>query len=120
MEKEKTKIQEIKEDTKDLFDHAVDYVETFYRLKTIAIAQKAIDIGSGAINGVIIGILAIFSFGSISFGIGWWLGNVVDNRAAGFFITGGLYILIIIAIIVMRKKLIFPLLRNMLTKKIYE
>ena len=120
MEKEKTKIEEIKEDAKDLFDHGVDYLETFYRLKTITIAQKAIDIGSGAINAVIIGILAIFSFGAISFGIGWWLGNLVDNRAAGFFITGGLYVLIIAVIIIMRKKLIFPFLRNMLTKKIYE
>jgi hypothetical protein len=120
MENAKTKIQEIKEDTKDLFDHAVDYVETLYRLKTITIAQKAIDIGSGAINAVIIGIFGIFSFGAISFGIGWWLGNLVDNRAAGFFITGGLYALVIFAIIIMRKKLIFPFLRNLLTKKIYE
>jgi len=120
MENGKTKIEEIKEETKDLLDHTMDYLETFYRLKSITIAQKAIDVGSGAINGVVILILATFAFGLVSLGLGWWLGTLVNNRAAGFFIAGGFYMIVIVAMIVMRKNLIFPFLRNLLTKRIYD
>lgn len=115
-----TRVQEIKEDTKDLLEHATDYLETYYQLLTVTIAQKFINIASGAVNAVILVILGLFTFGMISLGLGWWLGNLIDSRVGGFFLVAGLYILIMVAIIFMRKKLIFPFLRNMFTRKIYE
>jgi putative superfamily III holin-X len=120
MEETKTRVQEIKEDTKDLFEHATDYLETYYQLLTVTIAQKFIDIASGAVNAVILTVLGLFTFGMISMGLGWWLGNLVNSRAGGFLLVAALYLLIMFAIILMRKKVIFPFLRNMLTKKIYE
>lgn len=120
MEEPKTKVQEIKEDTKDLLDSVTDYLDTYYHLVTVTVAQKGINIASGAINAVILTILGLFSFGLISLGFGWWLGDVVNDRAGGFFIVAAIYIVIVAAIIIMRKKLILPLLRNVLTKKIYE
>ena len=120
MEETMTRVQEIKEDTKDLLEHATDYLETYYQLLTVTIAQKFINIASGAVNAVILVILGLFTFGMISLGLGWWLGNLIDSRVGGFFLVAGLYILIMVAIIFMRKKLIFPFLRNMFTRKIYE
>jgi putative superfamily III holin-X len=120
MEETKTRVQEIKEDTKDLFEHATDYLETYYQLLTVTIAQKFIDIASGAVNAVILTVLGLFTFGMISMGLGWWLGNLVNSRAGGFLLVAAIYLLIMFAIILMRKKVIFPFLRNMLTKKIYE
>ena len=120
MEETKTRVQKIKEDTKDLFEHATDYLETYYQLLTVTIAQKFINIASGAMDAVILAVLGLFTFGMISMGLGWWLGNLVNSRAGGFLLVAALYLLIMFAIIFMRKKVIFPLLRNMLTKKIYE
>ena len=120
MEETKTRVEEIKEETKDLFGNATDYLETYYQLLTVTIAQKFINIASGAVNVVILAMLGLFTFGMISFGLGWWLGNLIDSRPGGFFLVAGLYILLMVAIIFMRKKLIFPFLRNMLTRKIYE
>jgi len=120
MEEPKTNLQAIKEDTKDLLDNVTDYLNTYYHLITVTVAQKGIDIASGAINAVILTILGLFCFGFISLGLGWWLGNLFNDRAAGFFLVAGLYLVIIAAIIIMRKKLILPFLRNLLTRKIYE
>ena len=119
-EQPKTKVEEVKEDAKDLLDHATDYLETYYQLITVTVAQKAVNIASGIINAVILAILGLFAFGLISLGFGWWLGNLVDSRVGGFFLMAGIYIVIMVAIIMMRKKLIMPFLRNFLTKKIYE
>jgi hypothetical protein len=120
MEEPKTKVQEIKEDTKDLFEHITDYLETYYQLFTVTVAQKGINIASGIINLVILVILGLFAFGLISLGLGWWLGNAINSRIGGFFLIGGIYIVLMVAIIMMRKKIIFPFLRNLLTKKLYE
>jgi len=120
MEEPKTKVEEIKEDAKDLFEHITDYLETYYELISITVAQKTINIASGIINVMILAILGLFAFGLISLGLGWWLGNLLNSRVGGFFLVAGIYAVLMIAIIVMRKKVIFPFLRNLLTKKLYE
>ncbi|MBO9203090.1 MULTISPECIES: phage holin family protein [Niastella] len=116
----KTKVQEIKEETKDLLESVTDYLNTYYHLISVTVAQKGINIASGAVNAVILIIFGFFSFGFISLGLGWWLGNLVNNRIVGFFLVAGFYIMIMIFIIIMRKNLILPFLRNLLTKKVYE
>jgi len=120
MEEEKTRTQEIKEEAKDLAEHVTDFLETYYQLLTINVAQKGINIASAVINAVVLCFLGLFAFGFIGLGLAWWLGNVIDNRAGGFFITAGIYLVIIIVLIAMRKKVIFPFLRNLITRKIYE
>jgi len=120
MEDSKSKVQEIKEETKDLLEHVTDYLETYYQLITVTLAQKIVNIASGTINAIILAVLALFSFGMISLGLGWWLGNLINSRPGGFFLTGGVYLVIMIIIILMRKNKFLPFLRNMLTKKIYE
>ena len=119
-EQPKTKIEEVKEEAKDLLEHVTDYLETYYQLITVNVAQKGINLASGIINAVILAILGLFAFGLISLGFGWVLGNWIDSRAGGFFLMAGIYVVIMVAIILMRKKMILPFLRNLLTKKIYE
>jgi len=120
MEGERTRTQEIKEDAKDLVEHIGDFLETYYQLLSVNIAQKGINIASAVINAVVLCFLGLFTFGLLSLGLGWWLGNVIGRRAGGFFITAGIYLIIMVVIIVMRKKVIFPFLRNLITRKIYE
>jgi hypothetical protein len=120
MEEEKIRTQEIKEETKDLAEHITDFLETYYQLLTINVAQKSINITSSLINAVILAFLCLLIASFIGLGLAWWLGNVINSRAGGFFITAGIYLIVMIALIVMRKKVIFPFLRNFITRKIYE
>jgi len=120
MQEQKTKTEEIKEEAEDIVNHIGDFLETYYQLLTIRLAKKVVDITSSLINSIILALLGFLFLSFVSLGLAWWLGNVVDNRAGGFFITAGIYLVIMVLLIVMRKKLIFPFLRNFLTRKIYE
>jgi hypothetical protein len=101
-------------------DHVTDFLETYYQYIGINVAQKSINLASGAINFVIVIFLCLLIVSFAGFGLAWWLGDVINSRAGGFFIVAAFYLVIMIAIIVMRKKLIFPLLRNIITRKLYE
>src|SRR5215831_3196674 len=116
-EQPKTKSGEAKEETKDLLEHVTDYLETYYELITVNVAQKGINLASGIIYAMMVVILALFAFGLISLAIGWWLGNLVNSRAGGFFLMAGIYIIIIAVVMAVRKKVILPFFRNLLTKK---
>jgi len=120
MEQEKTQTEEIKEETKDLKEHIGDFLETYYQLLTINIAQKGINIASAIINAVILAFLCLLVISFIGVGLAWWLGNIINSRAGGFFFMAGIYLLVMLGLIAMRKKLIFPFLRNFITRKIYE
>jgi len=120
MEEEKTKTEGIKESASDLVDHVTDFLETYYQYIAINVAQKSINLASGAINFVILIFLCLLIVSFIGFGLAWWLGDVINSRAGGFFIVAGFYLLVAVLLIVMRKKIIFPFLRNVITRKIYE
>src|SRR4029079_4417896 len=120
MEEEQTKTEGIKETTSDLVDHVTDFLETYYHYISINVAQKSINLASGAINFIVIIFLCLLIVSFTGFGLAWWLGNVIDSRAGGFFIVAGFYLVVMLAMILMRKKLIFPFLRNLMTRKIYE
>ena len=120
MEEEKTKTEGIKESASDLVDHVTDFLETYYQYIAINVAQKSVNLASGAINFVVLIFLSLVVVSFVSFGVAWWLGDVLNNRPAGFFIVAGFFLIVMILLIVMRKKLIFPFLRNVITRKIYE
>jgi Putative Actinobacterial Holin-X, holin superfamily III len=120
MEEEKTKTEGIKESTSDLVDHVTDFLETYYKYIAINVAQTSINLASGAINFVVLVFLCLLIVSFAGVGVALWLGDVINSRSGGFFIVAGFYLVLMIVMIAMRKKIIFPFLRNLITRKIYE
>ena len=117
---EETKTRTFEEETKDLTSDVADFLETYFDLVTVKVAQKSINFTSSVINFsvlVLLGFLVIFFVG---LGLAWWLGTIINNRAAGFFIVGGVYLLCIVLFMAMKKSTIIPFLRNLITRMIYE
>jgi hypothetical protein len=112
--------QNLKEDAKDVFNHASDYAETFYKLSLVRLTKKVSDIASGVVNSLLIFFISLCILLFISFAGAWWLGDVVESRAIGFLLIAAFYVLVIFILILMRKKVISPLIRNTLIRKIYE
>ncbi|HKC35965.1 MAG TPA: phage holin family protein [Chitinophagaceae bacterium] len=112
--------QNLKEDAKDVLNHAGDYAETFYKLSLVRLTKKVSDIASGVVNSVLIFFISLCILLFISFAGAWWLGDVVDNRALGFLLIAVFYLLLIFILVLMRKKIISPFIRNTLIRKIYE
>ena len=112
--------QNLKEDAKDILNHAGDYAETFYKLNLLRLTKKVSDVASVVVNSVLIFFISLCILLFISVAGAWWLGDIVQNRALGFLIIAGFYSLIILVLVLMRKKVISPFIRNTLIRKIYE
>ena len=112
--------QNLKEDAKDILNHAGDYAETFYKLNLLRLTKKVSDVASVVVNSLLIFFISLCILLFVSFAGAWWLGDVVQNRALGFLFIAGFYILIILVLVLMRKKVISPFIRNTLIRKIYE
>jgi len=111
---------ELKERADELIDHASDYVETYYKLGLLKLTEKSTAAGSALIAALLLAILGIFFILFLGLGLAWWIGDMLDSVQAGYFIVAGVYLIIILCIAKMRKKIIDPFLRNFLVKKIYE
>lgn len=112
--------EDLKEKTVDLAKHIEDLAETFYHLTVVNIAQKASRIAAGTIFSVSLGVLCIFSVLFLGFAFAWWMGDVVNSRAGGFLLGASLFLLLMIFIFFLGKKTIFPFIRNLIIRKIYD
>jgi hypothetical protein len=112
--------EELKTKINRLKDHVGDYANTYVQIAKARAARGA----STATAGIVVGLAAFFFLFSfllfIGFGIGWWLGDVLENRAAGFFIVAGFYLLLLGLLFIVRKKLIVPAIQKLIISKIYE
>ena len=113
-------IQNLKEDAKDVLNHAGDYAQTFYKLSLVRLTKKLSDIASVVVNSVLIFVISLCILLFLSFAGAWWLGDVLNNRASGFLLIAAFYMLLVVILILMRKKVISPFIRNTLIRKIYE
>lgn len=113
-------MEELKSKASRFKEHAREYVQTYADLAKVKVTKGA----STAVSGIFIGItaffFAFFFLFFLGFGLGWWLGNVVNNRAAGFFLVAGFFLLLTAVLFALRKKVIVPMIRNMIIKKVYE
>lgn len=104
----------------NLANHVQDIAQTYYDLARINVAQA----GSIAISRAIIFfllaglVLCILLLAGI--GLSLLLGNLLRNAAAGYFIVASFYLVLLILLYLLRKKIIFPFIRNFIVRKIYD
>lgn len=113
-------MEELKTKAEDLKNHVEAFSETFLKLTFTTITQKGINISAVLLNTIIVYVLSVFVLLFIAAGLAWWLGDVLHNRAAGFFTVAGIFFVITVLIILLRKKLIYPFIRNSIVRKVYE
>ena len=111
---------ELKDKAEELTDHIGDYLETFYKLSALNATGKATGIISAGITSIVVMLFIMFAMLFAFMGIGWWLGEQMNNMLAGFGIVAGFYIFLIALILIFRKSFLFPLIRNILIRKVYE
>ena len=112
--------QNLKEDAKDVLNHAGDYAQTFYKLNLVRLTKRVSELASVVVNSVLIFFIGLCVLLFTSFAGAWWLGDVVESRALGFLLIAAFYMLLVVILILMRKKVISPFIRNTLISKIYE
>jgi hypothetical protein len=104
----------------DLAEHAEELVETYYRLAMLNVTQKAANIVSAGITMLVVCTAGIFVLFFGGFALSWWLGNIIDSRAGGFLLGAAFFLVVMIVILLTRKKIIFPFIRDLLIRKLYD
>ena len=120
MEEETTRTTTLEEEASDLTGHVADFLETYFKLTSVKLAQKTVTFASSLVNfAMLAGLFFLFVFFA-GFGLAWWLGNIVNSRVGGFFMGAGVFLLAMFLVITIGKKTIIPFLRNVITRLIYD
>jgi len=114
------KTESVKDVIGDLTNHVTEFAETFYRLQVLNITKKATDVTANLLGGLVVAVLGVFVilFGGIA--LAWWLGDIVQNRAGGFLLVAGFFVIIGLVLVFSMKRIVFPKFRNMIIRKMYE
>jgi len=113
-------MEDLKEKAIDLADHVEDLAATFYRLTVLNVTQKAANVASGAIVMIVIcglGLVCLFFAGCA---MAWWLGNLVNSRVGGFLLTAAFFLIIMLIVALLRKKTLFPMIRDLIIRNVYD
>jgi apolipoprotein N-acyltransferase len=113
-------MEDIKDKTVDLADHVEDLADTFYKLTVLKATQKATNITSATVATIVVctfGFLVLLFSG---LALSWWLGNLLENRAAGFLLGAVFFLIVMIILVLLRKKIVFPFIRDLIIRKLYD
>lgn len=113
-------MEELKSKAGDLSDSITEYIQTYYKLTLINAADKATTIAASTLASIAALVLGFFVilFGGIA--LAMWLGSLLHSPALGFVIVAGIFLLVIIIIVALKKKIVFPAIRDNLINKLYE
>lgn len=103
-----------------LTGHLGELIDTSYRLSMATAAEKASNAASTGLSmsiGATLGLFVLFFAGA---GLAIWIGEVMNDMKAGFFITAGIFAFFFIIFMAIRKSVLLPGIRNALVKKMYE
>jgi hypothetical protein len=113
-------MENIKTKAADLTNHVEEIVQTYYDLARVNLAQA----GARAISRAIIffTLAGLFLCILLLLGIGLALlaGRLLHNPAAGYFSVALLYIVLLVVLYMLRRKIVFPVIRNIVVRKIYD
>lgn len=114
------KIRSIRHKARTLSDDAGELLELYYRLGVVTVTEKASNAASITITASIVLLLSMFFLFFLGLGVGWYLGEMLDSFFAGFSIVAGVFFILIVITLSIRKSILFPLIRNLVVKKVYE
>lgn len=113
-------MEELKSKTESLTHSISNYLDTFYKLALVNLTQKATNLTSGIVAGLAALFLFVLTLFFLGMALAFWLGSLLNSTAVGFLLVAVLFLVIIALVVLMRKKIVFPMLKKAILKKIYE
>ncbi len=113
-------MEEFKLKAETLTKSVGDYFDTYYKLTVLKAADKATGMVASSLAGVAVIFLGIFVLFFSGLALGIWFGQLLDNVIAGYLLVAAFYLLLIFLLFVLRKKIVFPFIRNLIVRKFYE
>lgn len=110
---------DIRDKVEDIAENVEEIAKTYYRLSVIKAADKGSKMGASLLILLLASALLFFALLFACLGLSWWIGEKLQDIKLGFFIVaGGLFI--VLALILLLRGKIIPLIRNIIINKIYD
>ncbi|MBT1702417.1 phage holin family protein [Chryseosolibacter indicus] len=116
----KEKIRDIQQRAKTLTDDVSELLELYYRLAVVSATEKASNAAAVSITVIVILFLLMFMLLFAGLGLGWYIGEKLNNMLAGYGIIALIFFVLIGITIAIRKTILHNFIRNTIIKKIYE
>ncbi len=113
-------MKELKTKATELSDSITDYIQTYYKLTILKTTEKATGVVASLLSSIVALFLGIFVIMFLGVALAVWLGELVQNVALGYVLTAAVFLLIIVILVLLRKKIVFPMIRNLIINKLYE
>ena len=113
-------MEEFKLKAETLTKSVGDYFDTYYKLTVVKAADRATGIAASSLAGLAVLFLGIFVLFFFGLALGVWLGELLNNAVAGYLLVAVFYLILIILLVALRKKIVFPFIRNLIVRKFYE
>lgn len=113
-------MEDLKIKAAQLKDHATEYVKTTVDLAKAKATKSASNAAAGIAIGVAALVLGIFFLAFLFTALAWWLAVVLNSYALGFLCVAGLFLLLLVLVFALRKKVIVPAIRNAIISAIYD
>jgi len=113
-------MEALKQSAEKLTDSISNYAETYYKLTVLKAADKATGIASNSLTAAVTLLVGLFTLFFLSMALAFWLGDLLDSYAAGFLIVGLFFAACIASVILLRKRIVFPFIRNKIIRNLYD
>ena len=111
--------QTLKEKAELLTEHIGDFLETKKDLALVNAAIIGTNIASTSIVFLIISLFVLLFLLFASIALAFWLGYIFDSTALGFIATGGIFFVLGIVCMLLRKKIVIPI-KDVIVNLIYD
>lgn len=113
-------MEEFKAKAENLTKSVGEYVDTYYKLTVLKATDKATGIAASSLAGLATFFLSIFVLFFSGMALAVWLGQILENQVLGYLLVALLYLILIIVMFALRKRIVFPVIRNLIVRKFYE
>ena len=103
----------------NLTGHIQDYIETYLKLNAISATQKITEAATVSFTAILISFFGMIIMIFLGFGLANWFSEFMTEKEA-YFLVSFIYSAVACIVLVLRKRFIFPFLRNQIVSKIYE
>ena len=105
--------------TGSLSEHLSDYVETYARLTGVHATKAVTVVATISFTAILMSFFGMLIMIFLGFGMAAWFNESMSEKK-GYFIITLVYSLFTAVVLVCRKRFIFPFIRNLIVRKIYE
>jgi cytochrome c biogenesis protein CcdA len=111
-------MEELKIKTEKLTEHIEEYLNTSYKLAIVNVTEKVSEVSAGSFLAFAVCILGSLVLFFLGIGCAIWIGNAINNNVVGYIIVAGIFLILMGILFLLRKKVIFPFIRNIIIRKI--